>query len=186
MDKLLILEIVSLSFNILFLLLFIKEVKWCWAFGILGSLSGALLFYNNFLYSETLLYIFYAIMGVYGFYVWNSVKKQANPIKRLNRKTTLIIVLSGIIMSLGLGFVMSKIEADKTYYDALSTVFGVIATFLEIYKYFVAWIFWIFINIYSVWLYRITELNFLAFQMIVYTGLSVYGYIQWKKKLIAT
>ena len=141
MDRLLILEIISFSFNILFLLLYIKEIKWCWAFGILGSLSGALLFYHNFLFSETLLYIFYAVMGFYGLYVWNNGKSKQLQIKRMNKYTILTIVLSGFVASLGLGFLMSKFNADKTYYDALSTVFGVVATFLEIYKYFVSWIF---------------------------------------------
>ena len=78
---------------------------------------------------------------------------------------------------------MSKTEASKPYYDALSTVFGVLATFLELYKYFVAWSFWVFINGYTIWLYGIKELNFMAFKMIIYTFLSIYGLIAWRKKL---
>ncbi|MBT8326210.1 MAG: nicotinamide riboside transporter PnuC [Bacteroidia bacterium] len=183
MNKLLVLEIISFSFNILFILFYIKEIKWCWAFGILGSLSGALLFYNNLLYSETLLYIFYAFMGLYGLYIWNRIESQELQIKRIKRSSVFAIVLFGVAASLGLGFLMGKLDADKTYYDALSTVFGIIATFLEIYKYLVAWLFWILINMYSIWLYKITELDFLAIQMLIYTGLSVYGYFQWKNKL---
>lgn len=185
MDKLLILEIISFSSNIIFLLLFIKEIKWCWAFGILGSLTGALLFYYNFLFSETLLYLFYAVMGLGGWYLWSSSKVKVLQIKKMRETTLFALIISGLIASLGLGYAMSKLDAQKTYYDALSTVFGIIATFLEIYKYFVAWIFWIFINLYSIWLYKITELNFLAFQMIIYTMLSIYGYFQWKNKLFS-
>ena len=183
MDKWLILEIVSFTFNILFLVYFIQEIRWCWIFGILGSLTGALLFYHNFLFSETLLYLFYAAMGFYGFYVWNSSNPKLLQIKRMSQNRIVLILLGSILLSLGLGYTMSKLDAQKTYYDALSTVFGIVATFLEIYKYFVSWVFWIFINLYSIWLYKITELNFLAIQMIIYTGLSIYGYLQWKNKL---
>jgi nicotinamide mononucleotide transporter len=78
---------------------------------------------------------------------------------------------------------MSKTDASKPYYDALSSVFGVIATFLELYKFLISWSFWIVINAYTVWLYGIKELNFLTFQMIVYTLLSIYGYRKWRTKI---
>ena len=67
----------------------------------------------------------------------------------------------------------------------LSSVFGVIATFLELYKYLVSWSFWIVINTYTIWLYDIKELDFLAIQMIIYTLLSIYGYSKWHKRTIS-
>ena len=78
---------------------------------------------------------------------------------------------------------MTKTDASKPYFDALSSVFGVIATFLELYKFLISWGFWIAINTYTIWLYEIRELNFLAFQMIVYTLLSIHGYRKWSAKI---
>jgi nicotinamide mononucleotide transporter len=95
------------------------------------------------------------------------------------------IILAGLLISFGLGYLMAKTDASKPYYDALSSVFGVIATFLELYKYLVSWSFWIVINAYTIWLYDIKELDFLAIQMIIYTLLSIYGYSKWHKRTIS-
>jgi len=86
-------------------------------------------------------------------------------------------------LSLGLGYRMSSTDAEKPFWDAISTVFGVIATFLEIYKYYVAWSFWVVINVYSTFLYFSTELYFYAGQGVLYTIMSVYGLLAWKKKI---
>ena len=141
MNYLLIIELVSVLFNLLFLYLYILEKKSCWIYGILGSL--------------------------------------------MKPKSVLGVVVTGILLALGLGFAMSNTNADKPYVDALSTIFGVIATFLEIYKYHIAWSFWIAINIYSIGLYLSSDLFFYAAQSILYTIMSIYGLVAWQKKLNA-
>lgn len=183
MTNLLILEIISVLFNIVFLILFTKEVKYCWIFGILGSLLGALLFYYQKYYSESILYLFYAGIGIYAYIYWNVKSDKELGIKSMRLLDGIMLALGTSIAALGLGYVMSKTDADKPYLDALSTAFGVMATFLEIYKYLAAWLFWIAINAFTVWLYGIKELNFFALQMIIYTALSIRGYVLWNRKL---
>ncbi|MGB0849633.1 MAG: nicotinamide riboside transporter PnuC [Bacteroidia bacterium] len=185
MDKLQTLEIISVLCNIAFLVLLTQEKKQCWMFGIIGSLLGAYVIYQSGYYSESILYVFYAIVGVYGYVYWDSKKDKEFRIKRSKVIDVIMIILAGGVGTLGLGYLMSKTDASKPYYDALSSVFGVIATFLELYKYFIAWGFWIVINAYTIWLYGIKELNFLAIQMLIYTVLSIYGFAIWYKKLSA-
>ena len=179
----LLLEALSVILNILFLVLFTKEIKLCWVFGILGSLLGAILFYYQKYYSETLLYLFYTGIGFYAYRYWNVKENETFTIKPMSSKMAFTLILSTTLLALGLGFIMTKTDADKPYLDALSTVFGIIATFLEIYKYLAAWLFWIAINAFTVWLYGIKELNFFAFQMIIYTLLSIRGYWLWSQKM---
>jgi nicotinamide mononucleotide transporter len=183
MSLLLVLELISVVFDLVFLVLLIKEQKQCWIYGIIGSLLGAYVIYQNGYYSETLLYLFYAAVGGYGYYYWDKHAKQKFTIKRTSVFQVIGLVAAGILGTISLGYLMSKTEASKPYYDALSTVFGVLATFLELYKYFVAWSFWILINGYTIWLYGIKELNFMAIKMMLYTALSIYGLIVWRKKL---
>ncbi|MFB1002969.1 MAG: nicotinamide riboside transporter PnuC [Bacteroidia bacterium] len=181
----LIVEIISVMCNIIFLVLLIKEKKQCWIYGILGSITGAYVFYENAYYSETLLYAFYAFVGIYGYYYWDRNESTDFTIKRTSIFYIVVMILGGALAGLGLGFLMSKTDAANPYYDAMSTSFGILATFLELYKYFVAWGFWILINAYTIWLYGIKDLNFFAFQMVIYTSLSIYGFVSWRKKMVS-
>lgn len=183
MNNLLIVEIISVVFNIVFLVLLTKEDKRCWIYGILGSLLGAYVFYKNSYYSETILYVFYAVVGTYGYYYWEKNSTPHFSIKRSNWQSTVSMTIGALLAGFGLGYLMTKTDAANPYYDAMSTAFGIMATFLELYKYFVAWGFWIVINAYTIWLYGIKDLNFLALQMIIYTSLSIYGFISWRKKI---
>lgn len=185
MDYLKIIELVGVVFNILFLVFLTKEKKVCWIFGIIGSLLGAFVLFKNNYYSETLLYLFYASIGIYGYSYWSNKRSDDFIVKRMQWSKIINIILAGLLISFGLGYLMAKTDASKPYYDALSSVFGVIATFLELYKYLVSWSFWIVINAYTIWLYDIKELDFLAIQMIIYTLLSIYGYSKWHKRTIS-
>ena len=161
LDYLKIIELVGVVFNILFLVFLTKEKKVCWIFGIIGSLLGAFVLFKNNYYSETLLYLFYASIGIYGYSYWSNKRSDDFIVKRMQWSKIINIILAGLLISFGLGYLMAKTDASKPYYDALSSVFGVIATFLELYKYLVSWSFWIVINTYTIWLYDIKELDFL-------------------------
>lgn len=176
------LELVSVACNIIFILLLAFEKKICWLFGIAGSVTGAVLFFNVNYYSEAILYVFYAIMGVFGWIMW-SKPEIGIQIRKAPKKMLVILLLLGAMGSAILGWFMSKTDADMPFYDAFSTVFGIIATFMEIYKFLIAWVFWFVLNAYSIWLYAIKDVKLYALLMAVYTVLSVVGYLQWSRKM---
>lgn len=176
-------EILSVVMNLIFLYLYIQENKFGWLCGIVGSLLGAYIVYCVNLYSEMGLYLFYAVMGAFAFVVWQVKDGENFVIKRMKPQMIILTIITGIVLSLGLGYRMSSTDAEKPFWDAISTVFGVIATFLEIYKYYVAWSFWVVINVYSTFLYFSTELYFYAGQGVLYTIMSVYGLLAWEKKI---
>lgn len=184
MDWVKILEITSVGLNFIFLFLLIRESKWCWFFGLFGSLGSAVVMYHSQYFSESILYIFYVAMAVWGWYTWNQ-KNIELKIKKLPLKLSFIWVLVGVLFSGILGKIMHDFtQADKPYYDAFSTIFGIIATFLEIYKYIVAWVFWIALNVYTIWLYGTKNLDFLTFQMVIYSIFSIYGWRAWSHQYI--
>lgn len=183
MDLLFWLELAGVILNLGFLVLYIREIRWSWLLGIGGSLLAAYVVYMNGYYSEALLYLFYAVMGVVGFQYWSARQTKAFRIARISTRNLALIIASGLVATLGLGYVMEQFKADKVYLDAFSTVFGIIATILEIYKYYIAWSFWIILNLYSIWLYQIKSLDLLSIQMILYTGMSIYGLVSWTRKL---
>lgn len=178
-------EILAVAFNLIYLVLLIKENIWCWPSGILASILSISLFLDAKLYSEVILYAFYVLIGVYGWLVWSgklSSNKQVQ-IKTWKIKPHLIALAIGLIGMFGLGYYFgTKTDADKPYFDAFSTSFSFVASFMEAYKVLSAWVYWIILNLFSIWLYHSRELDVYAGLMIVYAIASVWGLLEWRKK----
>ena len=68
----LIVEILATAANLVFIVLLIREKILCWPFGIVGSLLSIYLFVDARLYSEAVLYLFYALMGGWGWLRWRT------------------------------------------------------------------------------------------------------------------
>jgi len=94
LDYLKIIELLSVVFNILFLVFLTKEKKICWIFGIIGSLLGAFVLFENNYYSETLLYLFYASIGVYGYLYWSNKNSNDFVIKRMQWRKIISVILA--------------------------------------------------------------------------------------------
>ena len=70
-------EIGAVVFNIIYLLLAMRQNRWCWPFGIVASLLSIYLFVLSQLYAESILYIYYVLAGIYGWYAWKGPKRQS-------------------------------------------------------------------------------------------------------------
>jgi len=180
------LEIFAVLTSLAFLILLIRQNIWCWLFGIISSLASIYLFYSTKLYSESILYFYYVIIGIYGWNVWSKGKPPKEIIiKTVSGTFHLILIFSGIILSILLGyFFKTQTDAERSFADAFSTIFSFLASYLEVHKILSAWIFWMIINAFSVWLYYDRGLIIYAALMLVYFSLSITGYLQWKKELV--
>ena len=176
------LEIGSVLCNLAFIVLLTQRKSSAWFYGILGSLAGAVLFYLAHLYSETGLYLFYALVGAFGWYSWTRPKAE-KPIRKAHAYVHVSGIFFATFISFVLGDIMSDTNADKPYLDAFSSVFGVFATYLEVNRFLSGWIYWIVLNLFSVWLYASKGVMIYAGLMIVYALLSVKGYRQWKSTM---
>lgn len=171
--------------NLLFLILVIRENIWCWLFGILGSIVSIVLFVETKLYSESILYSYYVIMGVYGWRKWtnagNSESEKLTVSERaLSYHFTWIVIC--ILIGYGLGYFFENYtDANNPYFDSFSTVFAFLATYFEATKLRSAWFYWIAINGFSVWLYSIRGLEIYGILMLIYFVLSFVGLYKWNK-----
>ncbi len=182
------LEIFSVVFSLIFLILLIRQNIWCWVFGIVSSILSAILFYTIHLYSECVLYSFYAIFGVYGWMVWakNDNTSSDNIITPIKGRRLLFFIALGLPMSLGVGYLSKTFLKDAAipYIDAATSVFGLIATYLEAHRYLSAWIFWIILNFATAVIYFQRGLMIYGPLMLVYFVFSVVGYRQWRQQVL--
>lgn len=178
------LEIGSVVFSVLFLIFLIRENKICWFFGIGASLLSIFLFYRIHLYSESILYFYYVIIGIYGYVLWNKNEKglAAFQISQPGLFFHFVLFLVGVLSGSVLGYVFENYtDAENAYLDAFTTVFSFIASYLEARKVLSTWIFWIILNGVTIYLYSQKELDWYAALTVVYTVFSFVGFIKWRK-----
>lgn len=187
LPTLLLIEILGAGASLIYLVLLVKEKVLCWPFGIVGSLLAVYLFFHSKLYSEAVLYFFYAAMGVWGWLRWQQRSAAgSNPVimQTLAYHARAIALTSAA--ALGLGTVMiSTTDAQRPMFDAFTTAFSFFATYLEIAKVLEAWGYWFLLNLASVWLYHDRALDIYAAQIAIYSVLSVWGFISWRRTYLA-
>lgn len=181
-----VLEVTGTALGLAFLYFLIKEKKICWLFGILGSLLSIYLFYSTKLYSECILRLYYVFIGFYGYYLWNrrsGATKDLAEIIKWKLSSHVKIILVGVALALVLGYVFDNFsDARKSYFDAFTTVFSFLASYLEAKKILRTWVYWIILNGLSIFLYTGQGLFVYAVLAAIYFGVSFYGYFSWKQK----
>lgn len=177
----LIVEILATCASLLYIILMVRENIACWAFGISSSLLSIYLFMDVRLYSEAALYGFYAVMGAWGWMRWHTrMEVDNNPVVHWRVDLHVRAIIVGCLLALGLGFMMQHYsDAERPVFNAFTTVFSVLGTFLEINKVLEAWLYWLIINVASVWLYHDRDLDIYAVLIGFYSVLSVWGYWRW-------
>ena len=181
-----ILEVAATVLNLIFLFFIIKEKKIGWIYGVLASALSIYLFYRIRLYAEAILYVYYVVIGAYGYYTWSSAAGQIPlNISTWNLNRHALVVLVGIVFAMVLGFILDEYtDATNAYLDAVTTVFSFLATFMEARKILSVWFFWIAINSLTIGLYLNKGLEIYAGLTVIYLAASFVGYNTWKKKMV--
>lgn len=174
-------EIAATLCGLVYILFMIRERIICWPFGIAGSLLSIYLFVDSRLYSEAILYLFYVLMGVWGWQRWAQREALAdNPVVHYRLGRHLPLVAISVVGSYALGwFFATYTDAARPWFDATTTVFSFTATYLEVKKVLETWVYWIVLNAASIWLYADRSLDIYAALIGVYTVMSAWGLLQW-------
>lgn len=181
-----ILEIFVIITTLLYNFFLIKQKLICWLFGFISSVTGLIIFYEKQLVGQVFLHVFYALMAVYGWYIWGK-NKQELKVKKWTTALQAYTLAFGFIISFVLSyFVLNYFIKNINVLDVLITVFCFIATFKETHKIVTAWIYWIVLNAASFILYLQSDLFIYAILMLIYAALSVKGYLIWNKELKAS
>lgn len=196
------LDWVAFVAGIAYVVLAARDNDWCWVF---AALSSGVWAYQSFavyrLASDGMLQVFYMIMAGVGLRRWQRerrVKRVATPavdtldagllpekempsIVRMSVvEHALVIVGSATLGYLLHLFVSANFQAVATLPDALTTVFSVSATYLLIYRRLENWLYWIVIDLVYVWIYYRTGALLFSLLMVIYIGMAIYGFLNWR------
>lgn len=180
-----VLELVTVLLAIVYVILAAKEHIWCWPFGIVSSAIGVYITYENALLGQSLMYVYYVVMGVYGWTAWSKKDESTPPRKAKwwSWKSHAIAIAVGVSASTGAYFLLNYYTDGATLYlDCITATFSFIATFMLTRKIIDNWIYWIVIDTASLVLYMSLELVFFTGLFAVYLVLSIYGLVNWYKQ----
>ena len=176
-------ETIAVAFSISYVVLAAKGNIWCWFFAILSVSIYIFLCYEAKLFAETILQIFYLIMAFIGYFTWINSNKKFTA-KQLSISNHILIIFSGTIITFLIGFYFATYtEAKMPIIDSFTTCFSIIATFLVVKKILENWIYWIIIDLVSIYIYFSRDLHLTSLLFLVYTVIAIIGYFNWKKKL---
>ena len=174
-------ELLAVIFSIIYVVLAAKQNVWCWAAAIISTTLYIYVCFTAQIYAETGLQCFYLVMAFYGYYNWNK-KDQTLEITQWSIKTHLLILTLGAVLIFLTGFFLSTYtSAQMPIIDSFTTIFSLFATYMVVKKVLENWLYWIVIDIISVFLYDSRDLHLSAVLFIIYTGIAVFGYFNWIK-----
>ena len=185
-----VLELVAVAASLLYVILAAKGSIWCWPVAILSTVLYTVIFYSVYLWMDSLLQLYYLLMAVYGWACWHKnsrlnfdshSKELLYSQWTLQRHSRIILALTAV--SLVLGWIMATYTpAHFPYLDSGTTVFAVFATYLVTQKVLENWLYFIVIDIVSIFLYVEKDLLPTAVLFGGFVIIAAYGYWQWRKQ----
>lgn len=178
-------EWIAVISNIIYVILITKEKIIGWLFGFIGASVYSYICYANQLFLESFLQLFYVIMAIIGFIKWKKgASKTILKINEWSLKKHLISIITMLMLVYIIGCVFKTLTTQQnSYVDAFTTIFSLFTTYLVTIKIHSNWLYWIIINLFSVYLYYKNELILTSFIYILMTLFAYYGWKSWQNKM---
>lgn len=179
------LELIAVFASLLYVILAAKGNIFCWLAAIVSTTLYTVIFYDVYLWMDSLLQLYYLIMALYGWHCWSKGKANENSVNysQWPIQHHIIIIIALTLLSLMLGWLMAAYTpTDFPYLDSATTLFAVFATYLVTQKVLENWLYFIVIDFVSIYLYIEKGLLPTAALFASYVILAFYGYWQWRKQ----
>jgi nicotinamide mononucleotide transporter len=181
------LEIVSVAFGVVYVVLAARENIWCWPAAFIGTGTAVFLFWDASLVMESALNVYYLAMAVFGWWQWRAggVNKSGLTISSWKLRQHLIAISLITALTLASGYLLStRTTAALPYVDSFTTWSAVITTWMVARKILQNWLYWIVIDIVAMWLFFERGLYLYALLFLLYSLIAVIGHLQWSKKYL--
>lgn len=185
-------ELIGTLFGLISVYLATKTHILTWVAGIINELFLFILFFQVQLYADMFLQVFFFIVTLYGWYNWKELPKE-NGIINTELKSQIWLLIAIVVGTTVVGLLISnlhiylpqyfKTEASYPYADSFVMVLSIFATILLAQKKIETWYLWMIIDVVCVFLFFSKGIAFLAVEYLVFLGLAIYGFLNWKKQL---
>ena len=173
--------------EILAVVLAIRQNIWCWAAAAVSTLLYLFIMYQAQLYMESVLQLFYLAMAAYGWYQWRGSGDDGEELKVSAWPVRYHFIAIGSVLLLVLvsGELLTRYsDAALPFLDSLTTWGAVVATYMVTRKILENWIYWFVIDAVSIGLYISRDLHFTAALFTAYMVMIVVGYRSWRASML--
>lgn len=176
-----VLELAGFLFNLAYLYFIIRQKSVAWLWSILACSIFVWVCYTSQLYLQTGLYLFYILIAVYGLLKWKN--RPSLVIRRMTMRHHVIFILVSFFLGFLLGFIFENhTNQHSPYLDGVITAFAVGTTLLIVSKHRENWLYWIVINMASMYLYYTQDLIWLTLMSLLLMLFAIRGFQVWSRE----
>jgi nicotinamide mononucleotide transporter len=181
------LELIGSIFNFVSVIFATKANWWNWICSIIGQVCFFFLFWNNSLYANAILQIYFTYICIVAIFYWRKTdKNEGKGLRWLTNKQRLIWSIITIISIFVIDFIVRQIlpvekQSANLFLDITVTVLSILGVNLLSFKYIESWLVWIISDIVCVFLFGFSGIYLVAIESLIFTGTAIYGFINWIK-----
>lgn len=179
------LELIGSIFNFIAVVLATKANWENWISSIVGQICFFFLFWNNGLYANALLQVYFTYVCLVSIFWWKKTDKDADKgLRWMTNKQRLIWSVITIFSIFIIYLVVQRIMpvnrlSTNLFLDVVVTVLSVVGVNLLSLKYIESWVIWLISDIVGVFLFGFTGIYFVSIEYVFITGIAIYGFINW-------
>ena len=156
-----------------------------WPLAIVSSLLYVALFWDNKLYGDASLQVFFALVAGWGWWQWLRGTQEgghALQVRSMGLRGRLAVVVATLALWPALGwFLKHWTDTDVPWWDAFPTAASVVGQWLLGRKYVENWPMWVVVNTVSIALFAYKGLWLTAALYAIFLGMSFAGWRAWQR-----
>ncbi len=179
------LEVAGVISGLLCVYLAAKNIIWNWPLAIISVSIYIFIFYDNRLFADMGLQVYFLGINIYGWYFWSkkAPTEAKTPVTSIKKREIWLSAIAIIAFTFLLGWLLyNHTIASYPYLDSFCTACSIVAQFFMARKVLQNWLLWVFVDTIYVGIYLIKGLHLTAIMYAIYIIIALIGYLDWKKE----
>jgi nicotinamide mononucleotide transporter len=181
-----VLDWVALLTGVAGVLLTIAETVWCWPVALVSVVISGFAFWDQRLFGDMSLQVFYFFSGIYGWIYWKQKQKAPFTVSHTPLRLVPLLLLCTALLAVVIYYLLDFFKGDKILFDAILTAMSLTTTYMMARKWIENWLVWIVVDGAYVILYLQKDLPLYAVLYAAFVLMVIYGYFLWLRQLRKT